>query len=136
LLLFIKLILGRLIIIEKYREVIERILELLDTMEEGLDYIQKQLSELKYEEALVVLNDVIDAVHSIDSSIQPMEDKLPQNDISTLFSSFKEGLNKAVERFKQNNEVNIESLLEKEIISAFKSWREEVEKVLRPYVAS
>lgn len=135
-LLFIKLILGRLIIIEKYREVIERILELLDTMEEGLDYIQKQLSELKYEEALVVLNDVIDAVHSIDSSIQPMEDKLPQNDISTLFSSFKEGLNKAVERFKQNNEVNIESLLEKEIISAFKSWREEVEKVLRPYVAS
>jgi len=125
-----------LIIIEKYREVIERILELLDTMEEGLDFIQNQLSELKYEEALVVLNDVIDAVFSIDSSIQPMEKMLPQNDINELSLLFRESLNKAVERYNQNNEVNIDGLLQKEIIPQFKRWREEVEKVLRHYIVS
>lgn len=124
------------IIIEKYREVIERILELLDTMEEGLDFIQNQLSELKYEEALVVLNDVIDAVFSIDSSIQPMEKMLPQNDINELSLLFRESLNKAVERYNQNNEVNIDGLLQKEIIPQFKRWREEVEKVLRHYIVS
>jgi len=125
-----------LVIIEKYREIIERILELLNTMEEGLEFIQIGLSELKYEEAQIVLKDVIDAVHSIDSSIQPMQSGLPQNNISTLSSLLKKSLDKALERFDQNNELNINSLLENETYPAFKSWREEIEKVLRPYILS
>ncbi|HHW04247.1 MAG TPA: hypothetical protein GXX35_15845 [Thermoanaerobacterales bacterium] len=124
------------VIIEKYREIIERILELLNTMEEGLEFIQIGLSELKYEEAQIVLKDVIDAVHSIDSSIQPMQSGLPQNNISTLSSLLKKSLDKALERFDQNNELNINSLLENETYPAFKSWREEIEKVLRPYILS
>jgi len=125
-----------LIIIERYHEVIERILELLDTMKEGLDYIQTQLSELKYEEALVVMKDLIDALDSIDSSIQPMENELPQNEIGVLTASLKLCLNKAVGSFDQNNGVNIDSIVEKEVIPEFTSWREEIEKVLRPYIIS
>jgi len=105
-------------------------------MEEGLEFIQIGLSELKYEEAQIVLKDVIDAVHSIDSSIQPMQSGLPQNNISTLSSLLKKSLDKALERFDQNNELNINSLLENETYPAFKSWREEIEKVLRPYILS
>jgi len=121
---------------EKYREVIERILELLNTMEEGLDYVQNQLGELKYEEALIVVKDLIDALDSIDSSIQPMDNKLPQNNISALSSSLKACFDKVVGKFDQNNEVIIDSLLEKEVIPEFARWREEIDKVLRPYIIS
>jgi len=123
-----------LIIIKKYQEVIEKILELLDTMEEGLDYVQNQVRKLKYEDAFIVMNDLIDALDSIDSSIQPMQNELQQNNINALSSALKVCLNKVVERFDQNNEVNIDSLLENEVILEFTKWKEEIERVLRPYI--
>ncbi|SNS48924.1 hypothetical protein SAMN05446037_101165 [Anaerovirgula multivorans] len=120
----------------KYYEVIQQILPLLDTIKEGILHIQNQLVELRYEEALTLLQDAMKGIASIDSVMQPIYDELPENNIDTLFVVVKESMNKAVDSYEQGSESNLENQIEKEVLPSFKAWKEEMEKVLKPYVVS
>lgn len=126
----------RLIIIEKHYEVIKKVLELLDTIEEGFEHVQKHLIELQYENAFVVMNDIIQGISSIGRAIQPMMDKLPQNDINTLLGDINKGMKKVVSNFEQGKEVNIQNQIVVEILPAFNNWKNELEKILKPYLSS
>jgi len=121
---------------DRYREVIERILELLDTMKEGLDYVQVQLTELKYEEALVVIKDIVDALDSIYNSIQPMESQLPENNLVAFTASIKYNLDNVIKSYEQGKEAYVSEQIEKGIVPSFLVWKKEIERVLRPYVIS
>jgi len=121
---------------DKYREVIERILELLDTMKAGLDYIQLKLSELKYEEALIVIKDIVDALDSIYNSIQPMESQLPENNLVAFTASIKYNLDNVIKSYEQGKEAYVAEQIEKGILPSFLVWKGELERVLRPYIIS
>ncbi len=120
----------------KYHEVIEKSLQLLETTEEGLAYIQNQLEELRYEEAFIVLKDVMEAIASIEDAIYPMKDGLPENDIDILAASLRESMNKAVSSYEQGKEVDLEKQISENILTSFKNWREEIKRIFAPYVVS
>lgn len=121
---------------EKYYEVIERTLQLLETIEEGFDYIQNQVAELRYEEAFTILQDIMEGIDSIERAIYPMKDGLVENNIDILAVSVRESMNKTVSIYEQSKEVDLENQMAKEIFPAFRSWKEEIERVLMPYVVS
>jgi len=54
-------------------EVINNIIPLLSTIEEGLNHIKKQLAELRYEEAFTLLQDSIMGIITIEAALKPME---------------------------------------------------------------
>ncbi len=64
------------------QEVIKYIVGLLETMEEGMDYVKAKLGELNIEGTVTVIIDLITAFTEVEKSISPMIDELPENQIS------------------------------------------------------
>jgi uncharacterized protein YicC (UPF0701 family) len=123
-------------IIKKYINVIEHILALLDTMEEGFQQALGNLSELRYEEAQILFQDIIEAVISIDDAIAPMQSELPDNNIESLAAALKSEISSLLSNNSQGIEKALESKLTQVVVPAFINWKLEIEKLLRPYVAS
>lgn len=121
---------------EKYKEVIERILQLLETMEEGYIYIKNQLEKLYYEEGIIVLNDAMDAVNSIENALYPIKAELPEKNLDAYTEAIKHSMDNAINSYEQGKEVYLTEQIEKEILPSFLAWKEELERVLRPYVNS
>ncbi len=119
---------------ENYIEVIQQLLALLDTMEEGMIDIKRQLGELRYEGALRLLGDVMLGVSSIDDALEPMMDKLEANDIKETEGRLKEVLNGLINTYEDNREVELEKQVEEDALATFKAWKEEIERVLQPYL--
>lgn len=111
-------------------------LPLLETIEKGLTYIQNQLLELRYEESFILLRDVREGLVSIEISIIPMNNKLADNGIAALLAIVKENIDKSICNYGQGKEINIGSQIAKKLIPAFENLKDEIERVLRPYVVS
>jgi len=105
-------------------------------MEEGINHISKQLSELRYKEAFNMQQDVVDGIASIENAIQPMKPELPENNIENLTAKLKENISKIVACYERGEEINLEKQVEEIILTVFKNWKEELEKVLKPYIIS
>ena len=121
---------------KKYHEVIERILQLLETIEEGFGYIKEQLEKLHYEEGLVVLKDAMEAIGSIESALHPIKVKLPENNLDALIVAIKCNMDNAINSYEQGKEVYLVEQIEKEILPSFLTWKEELQRALKPYVFS
>lgn len=121
---------------EKYYEVIERILQLLETIEEGYIYIKEQLEKLHYEEGFIVLKDAMEAIESIENALQPIKDILPENSLDAFSAAIKNNMNKAINSYERGKEVYLAEQIEEEIYPTFMTWKKEVERILRPYVNS
>lgn len=121
---------------EKYFDVIKRILELTDTCLEGLEYIELKLSEGKYSKSIPLLEDILNGFNEIQKAMEPILLELPENLIELLtdyltdmfefliFTYEKDEMNKALE------------ILNFKLLPGYKRWQEELEKTLKPYIAS
>lgn len=105
-------------------------------MEEGIIHSKKQIQELRYEEALGLLGDVMMGIASIEDAIQPMIAELAENNIETTGATLKEYISKVVSIYEGGKEVELEKQVEEGILVTFKHWKEEIERVLRPHVVS
>lgn len=121
---------------EKYIEVILNLLPLLDTIGEGILYSKKQIQELRYEEAKELLEDMVTGIVSIEDAIQPMLQYLPQNKIVALETKLKDDISKVVSSYENGKEVGLNKFIEERLLVDFNSWKEELERILRPYVVS
>ncbi|EEG76543.1 hypothetical protein [Dethiobacter alkaliphilus] len=117
-------------------EVIHSILQLLPTIEEGLEYIKKQLTELRYEEALELLQDAMGGIVSIEKAVQPILQKLPENKTNFLGDNLKEKMSIVVSSYESGKNADLEKQVGEEALPAFKDWKAELERVLRPYTVS
>lgn len=121
---------------EHYIEVMERILELLETIKEGLARMKNQLLDLRYEEAFIILQDSMEGIASIERAILPMQGKLSKNKIDSLTAGVKESINRAVTSYEQAKEINLKNQVEEELLPVFENWKEEINRVLRTYMVS
>ncbi|MDF2802269.1 MAG: hypothetical protein K0S61_2172 [Anaerocolumna sp.] len=122
--------------IKKHYQVIENILELLNTIEEGILYAQSQIAELLYEEAFTILQDTMEGISCIESALEPMKSELIDNNIDILFIDLKEKVGKVVDSKAQEQQSDLEGQISKEIFPIFLRWKEEMEKTLKPYIVS
>ncbi|TCQ02722.1 hypothetical protein [Serpentinicella alkaliphila] len=120
----------------KHIEVIYNILPLLFTIEEGLIHVKQQISELRYEEALGLLQDSMLGIASIEQSIAPMKEKVPMGNISLLTSELKNNIINVLVNYEKGRQEFIEGQIEVQVLLSFMSWKEEIEKILKPYILS
>lgn len=115
-------------------EVIRQILSLLETIEEGMEHIKKQLSELRYEESFIILKDAISGIISIESAMASMEKELPENRLDVLAAVLNKTMDNVVGSYEQGREDSVEGLMKEKLLPDFRAWKSEIEKLLRPYV--
>jgi hypothetical protein len=105
-------------------------------MEEGSEHAQNKIAELRYEEAFIILNDIMEGIVSIENTIQQIDKELPLDNIINLSAPIKEGMSKAVACYEQGKESDLYEQIAKTIIPDFRHWKEEIEKILRPCIIS
>ncbi len=116
--------------------VIYNILGLLPTIQEGLNHIQKQLSELRYEQALDLLEDTMMGIASIESALQPIIIESGENTKEMKFEALKKSMSKVVSLYETGKETELERQIQETILPEFKAWKEELDRVLKPLVLS
>lgn len=116
-------------------EVIRNIFALLNTIEEGLNYIKIQISELRYEGALRLLEDSMLGITSIEQSLEPITEMSKYN-ISQLTTELKNSIVKIVENYEKEKHELIDNQIEKDLLPAFFCWKDELENALKPYTIS
>lgn len=121
---------------EKQREVIINILDLLTTTAEGIKYIREKLSETNPPATLRILLDTISAYSSIELAIHPILAKLPENRIEEKSKNLNIQLDLIVKEFETNDAKRALDIVQYRLEPEFVEWKKEIEKILIPYIAS
>lgn len=112
------------------------IINLSDTIMEGLEHIKKRVYDGHFEETYYLLEDIIDAVASIHKATEPMLPLLGENRIE----QYSEHLTRLIDEMTNNYEAQrIEKAktdMQLVLIPAFKQWKTELERCLSDYIAS
>ncbi len=118
------------------QEVIFNILDLMEIMEEGLNYIKQKIMELNKEATVTVLSDTLNAFSSIEKAIIPMIDELEENGILEKTDELRKRLDIMVKEYEKQDGQRFYEIIQLSLEPAFKNWKEEIEQTLRPYVVS
>lgn len=116
--------------------VLNHVLGLLPTMAEGMDYTRDKLQEGKPEECIAMLGDLIEAFEGVEESILPLLNKLEAPNYMKKHDRLKESFVEMVEEYESRQGAEAHKLMEDSLYPAFSDWKEELEKSLRPLVAS
>ncbi len=118
------------------QEVISNILDLLEIMEEGLDYIKQRIMELNIEATTTVLSDTIAGFASIEEAITPILSELEENKILEKAEKLKDRFNILVKEYENKDGRNYYEIIQLSLEPAFNNWKKEIEIAIRPYIAS
>lgn len=118
----------------KYIEVMQRILGLAETMEGAILYMDSQIKEARFEQALVTLEDIMDAQVCIREAMVPIQAKLENNGIEDSSQELQRALGETIELFERGDASKIELAVESNLVAAFTRWQGELRRVLEPYV--
>lgn len=122
----------------KHIEVIYNILPLLSTIEEGLNHIKKQLSELRYEESFTLIEDAMMGIASIEAALQPMESQfeaLQDPDMIQTKQDLNQYMSAVVTLYENKKYEELEKKMSL-VLGAFIVWRESIEQIVRPQIIS
>ena len=117
----------------KHIEVIYNLLFLLETIEEGLNHMEKQLSELRYEEAFVILQDVVQGIISIDDALTHMEDEfkgLKDDSIKQAKQKLNQFISQAVGLYEEEKYQELEKEIHL-VLDAFIAWSKYIQSVVK-----
>jgi len=118
------------------QEIIKYTLTLLETMEEGIDYVKAKLGELNIEGTVTVLTDLITAFTEVEKSISPMLEKLPENNIIEKSDKLRRAFDIMVNEYEDNNGQKTLEIIQFTLQPSFKNWKQELENILKTYVLS
>lgn len=121
---------------EKYYDVIERTMELLETINEGLLYTEKQIEELRYEGTFELLKDSKVAIESIEKALAPLKSEFTKNSIDELYNNMIDSFNEIIENFEENKKMEIGIQIKEEVVPEFGEWKEEIIRILNPFILS
>ena len=117
-------------------EIIHNLLPLLETIEEGLEHISLQLSELRYEEAFVLLQDSFLGISSIENSLDILKSdfkRLQSKKEEQMKKKLKKTVAEAVALYEDNRPEELQSRIEK-VTTDFRVWKKYLEEVLKPKI--
>ena len=121
---------------EKHIEVMKKSLELSETILEGLQHIQKLLSEGKSEQSVFMFEDVLEAYTAISATIEPVINELNNESISAQQAAFSQAADLVVTAYEEKNYAKVQEILQFTLVPRFKKLKEELEQAFKPYVIS
>jgi len=112
-------------ILENKITIIKMILEILDTIDEGIKYIT--LKENKGDINLILLEDIKNALLSVDGSLDPIKEELPFNEIEL----YVQDLITAIEKIFNGANIDTDMKIVEEKYDLLKS---DIRRCLEPYI--
>ena len=117
---------------DEQRQIMNRALELSETISQAVVHMEKQLAELRYEEAMGLLEDAVTGVESIRSSLMPLMDQFGENRFHALTRDLMEKIGKYLDLYKAKEHEKMKEQLTGGVAPAFRAWKEELETMTGP----
>ena len=118
------------------REMIQYIVELLSTFDEAFVHINLQVDELRLEESHMLFKDTIEALEVVvASSVVLLVDQCGMDMIECM-GTMREALGQTIDAYEDGNIVSIQWALEERLLPAFHQWRDAINLLLIPTIAS
>jgi len=119
-----------------YYEVMRQSLELSETMLNGIEHIRWKLAAGHFEEMLSLLQDVTEALVSIQEGGQQVAGEMktgnPNDNMERLLSA----LDELVSAYESKDWEQALKAMENQVVPGFIAWKEELERCYRPAVVS
>ncbi|WP_339799083.1 DUF2920 family protein [Paenibacillus sp. FSL R5-0744] len=112
------------------------LLEICDSIDEGFSFIADKVSNKSYNDATVVMQDILDAFKVINLRIDTFSRFLSENDLHTVNSQFQDSLLEAVMHFNNENWDLLEIELTDRVVPNFLLWKKELHNIFDPYITN
>lgn len=121
---------------EKYIEVITRVLDLSETCQEAIGHIKGKLNEGQFEETSALMSDVVEGFYHLEKALSELLEQLPESKIEQIIQQLQRSLELVVSAYESGNPAQVKEKLQFNLQPAFQSLHRELEAVLRPYTLS
>ena len=120
---------------EQKRDLARRMLEIMDTMEEALQYMQTQLDELKLEAGKELFSDFAMAAGRLTELLPEffMEERKEQ--LVQVLRELRDAISGMQDAFAGGELPQMQQVLAQILLPAFTAWREEARQHLLPWAA-
>lgn len=118
------------------QEVIKYILDLLETMEEGMEYVKTKLGELNIEGSVRLLTDLVSAFTEVEISISPMIEGITENKILEKADKLRSAFDTIVKEYENPKGRKAYEIMQFTLEPSFRNWKQELETILKPYILS
>lgn len=124
-----------------HTEIFEKILEMVDTLQEAQESLIEHMEVEKLKEFNVINDEMINVLDSIKGALETevIKKRLSENKILELTAEFRDVLVQLKQEAQEASGENYESLqqfLNEKIPPIYESWKEEIRRVLLPLISN
>ena len=120
---------------EQKRDLARRMLEIMETMEEALQYMQVQLKELKLEAGKELFGDFAMAAGRLTEFLPEFSRDERREELLQVLREFRDAISAMQDAFVGGELPQMQQVLEQVLLPAFTAWREEARKLLLPWAS-
>lgn len=121
---------------KEHFEVISRLLELAETCQEGLEYARDALGRGMVGDSVAVTADALEAFSNMEANLPPLLPGLSENRIPELTGRLRGAFDLVVAAYEGSSAGKALEYTQFVLVPGYRRWREELERCLRPFVAS
>jgi hypothetical protein len=122
--------------VKKYIDIIRKTLDLADTCLEGLEHVKACINKGRFEDGLIMLHDSVQGYYHMEKALVPVLAKLPANGMGPLSEALRNALDAVISIQERGERAKVLELMQFVVVPAYKKWHTELNRCLRPYVAS
>ncbi|WP_249901055.1 DUF2920 family protein [Paenibacillus sp. PK3_47] len=115
-------------------QLMHSIMDIFDSIEEGFDFIVNKIAEQNYNEAAIVMQDILNAHTTTTLQIDTFSMYLSNNNFHALETQLKTSLMEAVVYFNDDSWSLLENHLSERVIPHFLLWKNELHHTFIPYL--
>ncbi|KMJ56044.1 hypothetical protein AB685_24070 [Bacillus sp. LL01] len=121
---------------QKYRDIMVQVIDLTSTMIEGTTHMQVLLKEGKFEQSIILFEDVMKAYAAVERSVAPVLVELEQEDVQGQLVKVRESLELVVSAFEKKEFAHSKELLQFGLIPALKKTEAQFTNAFSTYLVS
>ncbi|WP_368503266.1 hypothetical protein AB3N04_13520 [Alkalihalophilus sp. As8PL] len=121
---------------QKYRDIMVQVIDLTSTMIEGAAHMQVLLNEGKFEQSIILFEDVMKAYSAVERSVAPVLVELEEEEVQGQLVRVRESLELVVSAFERKNFAHSKELLQFGLIPALKKAETQFIQAFSTYLVS
>jgi hypothetical protein len=121
---------------EKYRDVMEQSVELVNTMVEGTGHLQLLLNEGRFEQGIILFEDIMKAYAAIERSITPVVEEVEGEAISAQLGKVRESLELVLTHFEKKEFGRVKEVVQFNLLPQLKKVEAECSTAFSKYLVS
>src|SRR5690625_1546206 len=121
---------------EKYISVMKQSIELLNTVQEGLEHVQALLKEGKFEESIPLFGDIVLGFSTTERTVVRLPEEILYEEVKTFTIKVRKALDLVVGTYETKNYYKMQEILQFTLLPRFKRWKDLLEEMFSSYLAS